>query len=129
MFVSRRSTLRYRIDRGDCLGVIWLSLGSVALAEIAAKAKPDPMILDLQHGLWERHNVEAAIGIVPPEVPVLARVAENSLSAIGQALDAGAEGVVVPLVETRKQAAKAVRAAHYPPVGKRSGGGVRPIGD
>jgi 2-keto-3-deoxy-L-rhamnonate aldolase RhmA len=129
MFVPRRSTLRYRIDRGDSLGVIWLSLGCVAMAEIAAGAHPDAIVLDLQHGLWERQGIEAAIGVVPPEVPVLARVAENSPLAIGQALDAGAEGVIVPLVETAKQAARAVKAARYPPHGERSGGGARPLAD
>jgi 2-dehydro-3-deoxyglucarate aldolase/4-hydroxy-2-oxoheptanedioate aldolase len=129
MFVPGRSSLRYRIDRGDRLGAIWLSLGSVALAEIAGRARPDAIVLDLQHGLWERQGIEAAIGAVPPEIPMLARVAENSPFAIGQALDAGAEGVIVPLVETGKQAARAVKAARYPPLGERSGGGGRPLAD
>jgi 2-keto-3-deoxy-L-rhamnonate aldolase RhmA len=129
MFVPGRSNLRYRIDRGDRLGAIWLSLGSAALAEMAGRVRPDLIVLDLQHGLWERKAVEAAIGAVPPEVPVLARVAENSPSAISQALDAGAEGVIVPLVESRKQAARAVKAARYPPLGERSGGGARPLAD
>jgi 2-keto-3-deoxy-L-rhamnonate aldolase RhmA len=127
MFVSKHSVLRHRLDRGDRLGVIWLSLGSSAMAEIAGRARPDAIVLDLQHGLWVRLGVEAAIGVIPPDVPVLARVAENSPSAIGQALDAGAEGVIVPLIETRKQAKRAVRAARYPPAGERSGGGVRPL--
>ncbi|MFI5013227.1 MAG: HpcH/HpaI aldolase/citrate lyase family protein [Hyphomicrobiales bacterium] len=129
MFVPRRSSLRYRIDRGDRLGVIWLSLGCVAIAEIAGRASPDAIVLDLQHGLWQRREIEAAIGAVPPEVAVLARVAENSPFAIGEALDAGAEGVIVPLVETGKQAARAVKAARYPPHGERSGGGARPLAD
>ena len=129
MFVPKRSSLRYRIDRGDRLGVIWLSLGAVALAEIAARARPDAIVLDLQHGLWDRQGMEAAIGIVPPEIPVLARVAENTPFAIGQALDAGAEGVIVPLVESGKQAARAVKASRYPPLGERSGGGARPLAD
>ncbi|SDR52595.1 2-dehydro-3-deoxyglucarate aldolase/4-hydroxy-2-oxoheptanedioate aldolase [Rhizobiales bacterium GAS191] len=129
MFVPKRSSLRYRIDRGDRLGVIWLSLGSVALTEIAARARPDAIVLDLQHGLWDRQGMEAAIGVVPPEIPVMARVAENTPLAIGQALDAGAEGVIVPLVETGKQAARAVKASRYPPLGERSGGGARPLAD
>jgi CheY-like chemotaxis protein len=129
MFVPKRSGLRYRIDRGDYLGVIWLSLGSVAVAEIAGRARPDAIVLDIQHGLWDRQEMEAAIGVVPPEIPVLARVAENSPFAIGQALDAGAEGVIVPLIETRKQAVRAVKAARYPPHGERSGGGARPLAD
>lgn len=129
MFDPRRPTLRYRLDKGDTLGVTWLMMGSVAMVEVAAKARPDGIVLDLQHGLWERKAVEEAIGIVPSDIPVLVRVAENSPLAIGQALDAGAEGVIVPLIETAKQARKAVDAARFPPHGNRSGGGVRPLSD
>lgn len=129
MFDPARSKLRYRLDRGDCLGAVWLSLGSVPMAEAAARSRPDAIVLDLQHGLWDRASMEAAIGIVPPEIPVLARVAENSASAISQALDAGAEGVIVPLVESGEEAGRAVGAARFPPHGNRSGGGVRPLAD
>ena len=59
----------------------------------------------------------------------MARVADGSATAIGEALDAGALGVIVPLVETAEQAAAAVAAAKYPPDGIRSGGGVRPLMD
>ena len=127
MFDPAHATLRARLARGDTLGLVWLSLGSVALCEIAARAKPDAIVIDLQHGLWERLGLEAAIGVCPSSVPVLARVAENSPRAIGEALDAGAEGVIVPLVESAAQARAAVAAAHYPPHGARSGGGVRPL--
>jgi 2-keto-3-deoxy-L-rhamnonate aldolase RhmA len=129
MLDPRRPTLRYRLDKGDRLGVAWLSLGSVALCELAARARPDAIVLDLQHGLWDRVSTEHAIAAVPAEIPVLVRVAENTPAAIGQALDAGAEGIIVPLVETAKQARRAVSAAHYPPRGERSGGGVRPLSD
>jgi 2-dehydro-3-deoxyglucarate aldolase/4-hydroxy-2-oxoheptanedioate aldolase len=59
--------------------------------------------------------------------PLIVRVAENTALAIGEALDAGAEGVMVPLIETAGEAADAVAAAHFPPFGRRSGGGVRPV--
>ena len=97
------------------------------MVELAARAKPDAIVIDMQHGLWERAALEAAIGVTPAAVPVLVRVAENSAIAIGTALDAGAEGVIVPLVETAAQARAAVAAARYPPRGARSGGGIRPL--
>jgi 2-keto-3-deoxy-L-rhamnonate aldolase RhmA len=62
-------------------------------------------------------------------VPCLVRVEDDSATAIGRALDAGAEGVIVPLVETAAQAEAAAAASHYPPKGHRSGGGVRPLRD
>jgi 2-dehydro-3-deoxyglucarate aldolase/4-hydroxy-2-oxoheptanedioate aldolase len=110
------------------LAVAWLALGSAAVAEMAARAAPDAVVLDLQHGLFDRLAVEAAVAACAP-VPVLARVAENAPVAISSALDGGAAGVIVPLVETADEAARAVALAHYPPVGRRSGGGVRPLAD
>jgi 2-keto-3-deoxy-L-rhamnonate aldolase RhmA len=129
VFDPRRATLREKIKSGRCLGVAWLALGSAAMVEIAARSRPDAIVIDLQHGLWERRELEAAIGLVPPEIPVIVRTAENTAQAIGMALDAGAEAVMVPLVETALQARKAVCCAHYPPHGVRSGGGLRPLAD
>jgi 2-keto-3-deoxy-L-rhamnonate aldolase RhmA len=128
-FDPRHPTFKNRLDAGGCLGVAWLVLGSAAIAELAARARPDAIVLDQQHGLWERRELEAAIGLVPSDIPVLVRVAENSPLAIGTALDAGAEGVIVPLVESAQAAAQALRSSRYPPRGERSAGGVRPLQD
>ena len=86
MFDPRRPTLRYRLDKGETLGVVWLSLGSVALCELAARSRPDAIVLDMQHGLWDRLSMENAIGATPSDIPVMIRIAENTPLAIGQAL-------------------------------------------
>jgi kynurenine formamidase/2-keto-3-deoxy-L-rhamnonate aldolase RhmA len=120
-------TLRRRLGQQP-LAALWMSLGSAPLVELAAwAAQADAVIIDMQHGLWDRATLEHALGVIPTEVSALVRVAENSPPAIGQALDAGAEGVIVPLVESDSEAAAAVAAARFPPTGKRSGGGVRPL--
>lgn len=129
MFDPLRPTLKARLARGPCLGAAWFALGSAALVEIAVRARPDAIVIDQQHGLWERRDLEAAIGLVPREIAVLVRVAENSALAIGTALDAGAEGVIVPLIESAEAAAQALRFSRYPPRGIRSAGGVRPLHD
>lgn len=129
MFNPEHPTLKSRIAAGDCLAVSWLALGSVALVEAAVRARPDAIVIDMQHGLWERRELESAIGVVPHEIPVIVRVAENSAMAIGTALDAGAEGVMVPMIETASDTERAIRYAKYPPHGVRSGGGVRPLQD
>ncbi len=129
MFDPRAPSLKRTIASGKSVGVIWLSLGSVALVELAARTKPDAIVIDMQHGLWERRDLEAAIGIVPSSIPVIVRVAENSALSIGTALDAGAEGVIVPLIESAAEAERAVSYCKYPPHGIRSGGGVRPLRD
>jgi 2-keto-3-deoxy-L-rhamnonate aldolase RhmA len=129
MFDPRNPTLRKRLASGESLGAFWLALGSVTLVETAVAAGAEAIILDMQHGLFERGTLEAAIGCVPTDVPCLVRVADDSPAAIGTALDAGAEGVIVPLVESGKQAIAIAAAAHYPPKGIRSGGGIRPLRD
>ena len=127
MFDPEHPTLKSRMAAGECLALAWLTLGSVAMAEAVARARPDAIVIDMQHGLWERRDLESAIGLIPRDLPVIVRVAENSPLAIGTALDAGAEGVMVPLVETLADAKRALQSSRYPPRGKRSGGGVRPL--
>ncbi|HEY2256054.1 MAG TPA: aldolase/citrate lyase family protein [Variovorax sp.] len=129
MFDPDQPTLKARLASGPCMAVSWLALGSPALVEAAARAAPDAIVIDMQHGLWERRDLEAAIGIVPHRIPVIVRVAENSALAISAALDAGAEGVMVPMIENADEGRQAIRSAKYPPHGTRSAGGVRPLQD
>jgi 2-keto-3-deoxy-L-rhamnonate aldolase RhmA len=119
-------TLRSRLGRQP-LAALWMAMGSATIIELAAAARADAIVIDMQHGLWDRMSLEMAVGVAAAGAAVLVRVAENSPLAIGQALDAGAEGVIVPLVEDAAEAAAAVSAARFPPRGRRSGGGVRPL--
>jgi 2-keto-3-deoxy-L-rhamnonate aldolase RhmA len=118
--------LRQRLGRQP-LAALWMAMGSTTIIELAGSAGADAIIIDAQHGLWDRASLESAVGAVTPGTSALVRVAENTALAIGQALDTGAEGVIVPLVEDGAEAARAVAAARFPPQGKRSGGGVRPL--
>src|ERR1700677_4598099 len=124
MFAANHESLRTRLAQRQPLGVFWMSTGNPAVIELAAASNPDAIVLDAQHGLWDRQTIEYAVGAARPHPPVLGRTAENSPIAIGQALDAGAEGVIVPLIEDEQQAAEAVAAARFPPHGVRSAGGV-----
>lgn len=115
---------------GGCIGTAWLGLGALPVVEMAVGAGADAVTLDAQHGVWDRTTLEAAVGLIRGRAIPLVRVAENGATAIGQALDAGALGVIVPMVETADQARAAVAAAKYPPAGIRSAGGIRHlIGD
>lgn len=120
-------SFRQRLLHGRALRLIWLALGAPALAEIAAHERPDAVVLDLQHGLWERHSLEAAVGLAGAQVPVVVRSADFSEQAIATALDAGASAVMAPMVQTDDDARALVGAGRYPPQGLRSGGGVRPL--
>ena len=129
MFDPSKPSLKRRIVDGSGLGIFWLALGSISLVEMAVAAGAEAIVIDMQHGLFDRAGLEAAIGGVPPQIPCMVRTADDTPHAIGTALDAGAEGVIVPLVESGRQAAAAAAAAHFPPKGVRSGGGVRPLRD
>src|SRR6218665_125126 len=114
---------KIRLERGTVLPLVWLALGSAALAEIAARSVPAAIVLDLQHGLWERGSLEAAAGIAGVCTSVIARTADFSAPAVGAALDAGVAAVMAPLVESADDARVLAGASRYPPQGRRSGGG------
>jgi 4-hydroxy-2-oxoheptanedioate aldolase len=106
----------------------WSMLGSTAAASIMAGIGADWLLLDAQHGLYDDRAVLDALGALagPPRPgrtsQVLVRVPANDDAWIGRALDAGASGVMVPMVEDEHEAARAARACRYPPQGRRSRG-------
>ena len=105
----------------------WAVLDAPVATERIGRLGYDYVALDAQHGLLGYSGVlnglmaidagHTAVGMV--------RVEANNLTAIGKALDAGAVGVIVPLVNTAADAAAAVAAAKYPPMGGRSYGPMR----
>jgi len=104
----------------------WVSLPSPSIVELLASFQPDWLLIDTEHSPAEWETVEHAMramngtGVVP-----LVRVAANDHALIKKALDRGAYGVVVPLVNTVEQAQAAVAAAKYPPDGIRGVAGTR----
>ncbi|MEF3120154.1 HpcH/HpaI aldolase family protein [Kocuria flava] len=105
----------------------WSVLDSPVSNERLAMTGYDYIALDGQHGLMGYsgilHNLMAVDAGHGPAGIV--RVEANDPAVIGQALDAGARGVIVPMVDTPEEAAAAVRAARYPGAGSRSYGPMR----
>jgi 4-hydroxy-2-oxoheptanedioate aldolase len=102
----------------------WLSLGSITAARFLARAGFDWLTLDIEHTSvdWETAtNLFAAVA--DAGCTALARVPANRHDYIKRALDNGAHGFVVPMVNSREEAQAAVAAALYPPAGNRSVGG------
>ena len=93
---------------------------------ILADAGYDFLLFDTQHSAWEIKQLQPSIQTMrgKPAAP-LVRVAANQAYQICFALDAGARGIVVPMVNTRAEAEAAVRACRYFPLGNRSNAGVR----
>ncbi|MFG1906309.1 HpcH/HpaI aldolase/citrate lyase family protein [Kribbella sp. NPDC048928] len=110
----------------------WVTLDSPAAAERIGRLGYDYVVLDAQHGLIGYQGlmtgllaIDAGAAIGPRPSVGLVRVEANDPTPIGRALDAGATGVIVPLVDSADDVARAVRAAKYPPVGVRSFGPMR----
>jgi 2-dehydro-3-deoxyglucarate aldolase/4-hydroxy-2-oxoheptanedioate aldolase len=115
------------LERARPVSLVWLTLGSAAIAELTLQAAPDAVVIDLQHGLWERRELESAVGTLRAHLPVIVRTQDHSPAAASTALDSGACAALAPLVETPEQAREFVAACRYPPAGRRSGGGLRPL--
>jgi 4-hydroxy-2-oxoheptanedioate aldolase len=116
-----------RLRRRERILGYWSVMDCPVSTEWLAHIGWDYIALDLQHGLIGYAGMVAGLtAIDAARGPVgLVRVEANDPTAIGRALDAGAAGVIVPLVNTAEEAANAVAAAAYPPKGIRSYGPMR----
>lgn len=104
----------------------WCSILDGFVAEIMASAGFDWCCVDLQHGVGAQGAMVPMLqGIEVPGTPTIVRVPWNEPAGIMRALDAGAEGVIVPMVDSAAQAAAAVDACRYAPDGQRSWGPAR----
>lgn len=114
----------WRDGKSATLG--WLSISHSFTAEIMARQGFDALCIDLQHGTSEQNDVLPLLQAISQTdtVPVV-RVAWNDAASIMRALDLGAYGIIVPLVNNAEEAAQAVAACRYPPAGMRSSGPVR----
>ena len=111
-----------------CVTMGWLSISHGFTAEVMARQGFDTLCVDMQHGTTDMSDVWPMLQAISQTdtVPVV-RVPWNDSATIMKALDLGAYGIIVPLVNTAEEAARAVAACRYPPVGIRSSGPVRAI--
>ncbi|KAI9000398.1 2-dehydro-3-deoxyglucarate aldolase [Hyaloraphidium curvatum] len=104
----------------------WLSIPSGFAAEVIAGCGFDSVTVDLQHGVQDYMSmVQCFQAMGPHPVTPMVRVPWNEPGIIGKVLDAGAYGVICPMVNNRKECEDFVTACKYPPMGKRSNGPIR----
>jgi 4-hydroxy-2-oxoheptanedioate aldolase len=123
MTENRLRTL-WRDDRAAVNG--WLAIPDAFAAEVMARQGWDALTIDLQHGLADPGAMVSMLQAIAttPTVP-LVRVPWLEPGIVMRALDAGALGVIAPMIGTREQAQQLVAWTHYPPRGARSFGPVR----
>ncbi len=106
----------------------WLAIPSGFSAEVMAQCGFDSVTVDLQHGVQDYQSMVACFQAMQPHpVTPMVRVPWNEPGIIGKVLDAGAYGVICPMVNTRDQAEAFVAACKYPPAGTRSNGPIRMV--
>lgn len=124
------TSLRETLDAGVAAGTGtiggWLAIPSVFSAELMGRCGFDWVNIDTQHGLIGYDQLTGMIqGLAITGTPVVVRVPWNQPDHIMKALDAGAQGIIVPMVNTAEDAKAVVDAVKYPPDGTRSWGPIR----
>src|SRR5947209_11590413 len=127
----RTNQVKEKLKRGEPALGAWLSLPSVSSARIIARLGFDWLVVDMEHSAQNpvlMADMVATIADAGTCAPMV-RIPANSVEWFKWTLDAGAWGVVVPMVNSREEAQRVVEYAKYPPLGARSiGGAFAPYG-
>lgn len=126
MLSARLRSLRSQIDRGDVTVGTWLQIPNVHVAEMLGSAGYDWVAVDMEHGSISWTDLPAIFaGIECAGSIPLVRVPEPTEIACRRALDAGAGGVIIPMVDSTECAARLASACRWPPSGTRGVGYAR----
>lgn len=122
-------TLKRKLAGRSVMLGSWITLYHTAIAEIMAKAGFEWLTVDMEHSsitLDQAQHLIQVIGL--SETTPLVRVGENNPVVIKRVMDAGAHGIIVPMVNSADDARNAVNSVKYPPIGKRGVGLARAQG-
>lgn len=116
-------SLKQRIREGEVTLGSWLSFGYTPVCEMMAAAGFDWLVIDMEHTAIDTWHMFQMVQVIDLHgVSPLVRVGANDPLLIKRALDSGAHGVVVPMVNSAAEARQAVESAMYPPRGRRGVG-------
>ena len=111
-------------EGGIALGLILHHLRTAAVPAIAAAGGHDFLFIDMEHGAFSvQEAAQLCLAALPTGITPLVRVCAGAIDEATRLLDNGALGIVVPHVDTARQAQAIADAFRYPPQGKRSWGG------
>jgi len=106
-----------------------VTLESPSITEMAVALGLDWIVIDAEHGHLDWNEIVNHIrATVRSDTVALVRLAERNIALVKRALDIGADGIVIPWIETAEQLQEAVSFAHYPPRGMRGIGAERATG-
>jgi 2-keto-3-deoxy-L-rhamnonate aldolase RhmA len=120
--------LKQKLKNGEKTIGTWISIPSPDVSEALSTLPFDWFLFDMEHAALNEQSAQILMqGMRNDDVTPLVRVAWNDPVLIKKALDIGAHGVLVPMVNTKEDAEKVVQACTYPPSGIRGCGPKRPI--
>jgi 4-hydroxy-2-oxoheptanedioate aldolase len=121
-----KDPFRHALKQNAPLLMAWVTCGVPYVVEQMGAAGYDAVLIDRQHGFGAQGDlINCLIAARAAQLPTLVRPLTADPGLIGAALDAGSQGVVVPLIESASDVEACVRAAKYPPHGRRSWGPYR----
>lgn len=116
----RKNRARAKLEEGKLVLASWLGFYAPAVVEILGAAGIDCVLLDAEHGGLTQSDVETMVRAAEAfDITPIVRVPNHLPSTIYGYLDRGAQGVIVPHVNTKKDAENAAAAARYHPLGRR----------
>ncbi|MBU2487259.1 MAG: HpcH/HpaI aldolase/citrate lyase family protein [Alphaproteobacteria bacterium] len=117
------NTLKHRLKAGETLIGCWLGLAEPYLAEISATAGFDWLLIDGEHAPNDIRSMAAQLAVLEASgASTVIRLPDDDPAKIKQALDIGAQTLLIPMVESASQAERIYRATRYPPLGFRGVG-------
>lgn len=119
-------TLKNKLENKELTIGSWITLGHPSIAEIMVKAGYDWLTVDMEHSAITLHQAQQLIQVIELSgCSPLVRVGKNDPNLIKRVMDAGAHGVIVPMVNSVEDAKVAVSSVKYPPNGTRGVGLAR----
>jgi len=121
-----RESLKERMRKREFTVGSWITLAHTSIAEIMSQAGFDWLVVDMEHSAITIGEAQSLIQTIELSgVTPLVRVGKNDSCIIKRVMDSGAHGVIVPMVNSREDAERAVKSVKYPPVGFRGVGLAR----
>ncbi len=98
----------------------WIQIADTSIAKIMSHCGFDWLVIDLEHGNYNKKELPSIFDTISSyDILPLARMSSHSVSDIKEIIDAGAGGIIAPMVQTVEQAENIVKSVKYPPVGAR----------
>jgi 2-keto-3-deoxy-L-rhamnonate aldolase RhmA len=107
---------------GTALGTMVFEFDTPGLCRLAAGAGAEFVLFDMEHTGWSVETIRRLIATCPPSLVPVVRIPATEYHFIARVLDVGAQGLMVPMVESEEQARLLASSAKYPPAGRRGAG-------